>query len=156
MVRERVKTPCVAGGEAAAPLGLSLYSTSGKLELPLPAPLPPAAYRWPVAAIVTIAHVLNGVADGTFTLPRNPAINLTGSNLLVIGQDGVNTTRDWNGYIDEFRFSLLAHYTGPYADPGVPFSLAPDLPPSTLRIELESERSGLVSWQRHNHTVNLS
>ena len=55
MVRERVKTPCVAGGEAAAPLGLSLYSTSGKLELPLPAPLPPAAYRWPVAAIVTIA-----------------------------------------------------------------------------------------------------
>jgi len=115
---------------------------------------------WHRVAVVrsgnTITIFLNGVADGTFTLPRNPAINLTGSNLLVIGQDGVNTTRDWNGYIDEFRFSLLAHYTGPYADPGVPFSLASDLPPSTLRIELESERSGLVSWQRHNHTVNLS
>ena len=55
MVREQAKTPCVAGGEAAAPLGLSLYSTSGKRMLTPPAGSPPSGNRWPIAAITAIA-----------------------------------------------------------------------------------------------------
>ena len=55
MVREQARTPCVADGEAAAPLGLSLYSTKRKRNVTPPAPLPPTAYRWPVATLTQIA-----------------------------------------------------------------------------------------------------
>lgn len=116
-----------------------------------------ATGTWYRVAAVKIGNVVtiyvNGTADGTLTLPRTPAVN---ANTLTIGRDSVSAARDWSGNIDELRVSVIGRYSGAYSDPGAPFTLASDSPPSSVRIELESVRGGLTSWQMHNHTVALS
>ena len=116
-----------------------------------------ATGTWYMVAAVKIGSVvtvyLNGVADGTLALPRTPATNTL---TMVIGRDSVSATRDWNGHIDELRLSVVGRYAGTYSDPGAAFSLAADSPPASVRIELESVRSSLTSWQTHSHTVALT
>lgn len=75
-----------------------------------------------------------------------------------IGHDpsGLATARDWIGYLDEIRITKgVARSTDDFVVPSRPFVLAaPTVRPNgRLRIELESVRDGLTSYQHHDVTI---
>ena len=76
---------------------------------------------------------------------------------LLLGKNVFTTGLDLGGYMDDVRITKgVARYTKTFAVPSLEFpdsqGVGRDLN-GRLRFELESERGGLVSYQKHNHTV---
>lgn len=116
------------------------------------------ANTWTHCAIVrqgTVGKVyINGVLSGTKT-----GLNTPGSSTepLKIGiWDHSAGIEYFNGLLDEIRITKgVARYTSDFTPSNAPF---PDLSSAgklngKLRLELESVRSSLASWQKFNHTV---
>jgi len=62
---------------------------------------------------------LDGALEASGTESPTPTGN---SELLCIGRDQSNTARDWNGWIDEFRFTAgVARYTAAFTAPSAAF-----------------------------------
>jgi hypothetical protein len=61
---------------------------------------------------------VNGVLEDTKADPNNLVAS---TNDLLIGRENVFTTRDWNGHIDEGRFSNIARYTANFTPSTSPF-----------------------------------
>lgn len=96
------------------------------------------------------------VAESTITA----SIYVHPSSTLCIGRwdNDATTTRDFNGYIDCLRLTKgVAQYTADYDPPTNELDYylvsAGYRINGRLRFELESVRGGLVSYQKHNHTV---
>lgn len=66
----------------------------------------------------TLRVFINGTQAGTLAVTGTPANNIAP---LYLGRDPLDTTRDFSGYIDEFRWSNVARYTGNFTPAG-PFS----------------------------------
>lgn len=82
------------------------------------------------------------------------SVNFT-NNQVMIGKSNAGDYY-FNGYIDEFRLKKgEALYTANFTPPAAPFSLTGDTGPSSIRVELESERAGLTSLQKHAWTVDV-
>lgn len=113
---------------------------------------------WTHCAMVrsgTVGKVyINGVLAGTKTGLSTPSAS---SRPLKIGVWDYNANQEYfNGKLDEIRITKgVARYTTDFTPSNSPF---PDLASSgrlngRLRLELESVRSSLASWQKFNHTV---
>lgn len=79
-------------------------------------------------------------------------VNFNHNNSSKIGGGNWDGSQSWfNGYLDNLRAtSGVARYTGNYTPTG-PFPGPGDSRLNgRIRFELESERDGLVSWQKHN------
>lgn len=62
---------------------------------------------------------VNGVLDGSGVATGSAATN---TGVLHIGRDGFNTARDFNGWLDEFRFTKgVARYTATFTPPTEPY-----------------------------------
>jgi len=83
-----------------------------------------------------------------------PAAWVQGTSPLVIGVNDFQPGWAWNGLIDEFRITAGADRANEASIPGAEFDTAgTGRLNGRLRFELESVRGGLVSYQKHNHTV---
>jgi len=85
-----------------------------------------------------------------------PAAWVQGTSLLVIGMNNFQPGWAWNGLIDEFRITAGADRGNEASTPSAEFpALTSGLARlnGRLRFELEAVRGGLVSYQKHNHTV---
>lgn len=111
---------------------------------------------WYHVAAVRAGNVIklfiNGVLEASMTLTSTPATNAT---VLYISRNQIGTDSFLNGWLDEFRFSLVARYSANFTPPTSAFSLASDTPPASARVEVESVRGGLVSWQSATHTFAI-
>lgn len=82
-----------------------------------------------------------------------PAAWVQGTSPLVIGMNNFQPGWAWNGLIDEFRITAGADRGNELSVPGAEFGTGTGRMNGRLRFELESVRGGLVSYQKHNHTV---
>ncbi len=101
---------------------------------------------------------LDGVLQGTCDVTGVTCQNANVRPLIACGRAYGSPFSVWSltGYIDELR--VIPGYG--ITSVSVPTAAYPDADPSTsyrvngrLRFELESVRGGLVSYQKHNHTV---
>lgn len=108
---------------------------------------------WSHVALVRNGNVftqyINGVASGTTTFSGSL---MTNSSALYIAaaSDG---TAAYAGYLDDCRITIAARYTSNFTPPARELSRYLPALNSQLTFELESERDGLVSYQKHNVTV---
>lgn len=84
----------------------------------------------------TVRVFVNGVVDATGTVAGTPADN---AEILHIGRDPADTTRDWSGYIDALRITKgVARYTTNFTPPN--YVLAAHSPtPAQLGISLQGQ-----------------
>lgn len=101
---------------------------------------------------------LDGVLQGTADVTGVTCQNANVRPLIACGRQSGSPVSAWSltGYIDELR--VIPGYG--ITSVSVPTAAYPDADPATsyrvngrLRFELESVRGGLVSYQKHNHTV---
>lgn len=101
---------------------------------------------------------LDGVLQGTRDVTGVTCQNANVRPLIACGRLSGSPVSAWSltGYIDELR--VIPGYG--ITSVSVPTAAYPDADPATsyrvngrLRFELESVRGGLVSYQKHNHTV---
>lgn len=86
------------------------------------------------------------IASGT------SSTNLT-NNRIQIGR--LSSGSYYNGHIDEFRLTKgTALYTATFTPPASAFTIA--APPASVRVELESVRAGLTSYQKHSHVMSVT
>jgi hypothetical protein len=81
--------------------------------------------RWVHVAVTKAGGVLrqflDGLLVGSNTLVGTAVASQVGT---VIGRDTLDTTRDFNGYIDDLRITKgVARYTANFTPPAEPFSL---------------------------------
>lgn len=99
---------------------------------------------------------VNGVVVASNTATTGAAG--TNSAPVQIGRDITNATRDLNGWIDDLRVTVgstrhTSNFTPPLSEAGQ-FQSDPDARLNgKLRVELESVRDALLSYQKHNYTV---
>lgn len=96
---------------------------------------------------------LNGNLENTITTANAP--NSPSSAVLLVGRYQSSPALLANGWMDELRITKgVARYTASFTRPAEEFPEAGEARLNgRLRFELESVRDGLVSLQRHNHTV---
>ncbi|MBK7804303.1 MAG: hypothetical protein IPJ55_16910 [Chloracidobacterium sp.] len=115
-----------------------------------------SATTWTHVAIArsgtTLKMFLAGIEVGSATDTTNYA-----TAPLLIGKNVFTTVLDFGGYIDDVRITKgHARYTASFSPPTTEFPQALSAERGSsgkLRFELESVRGGLVSYQKHNHTV---
>lgn len=99
----------------------------------------------------TLRLFINGIQDGQLTFSGTPADN--GRNIS-IGKDSVATDRNFQGFIDEFRFTNYARYTNDFTPPSAPF---PDeREPYTIGVtEMSGGMVALDCYQIYGSLENL-
>lgn len=111
---------------------------------------------WHHFALVRHGNIYRSYLNGTETIIATVAGSLyygAARGAVIGGQSSPN--RSLNGYIDEFRITKgVARYNGSFTPPTTEHPNFGDYRPNgRLRVELESVRGGLVSYQKHNHIV---
>lgn len=104
----------------------------------------------------TIYVFIDGAQIGSGQLVNATTFSASGRQLFIGAQDTASAPSTFvKGYLDDVRISLIDRYTTNFTPPAAPFPNYHGLRPNgQLRVELESVRDGLVSYQKYNHTVD--
>lgn len=110
---------------------------------------------WHHVAVVRKSGVIKTYLDGVFVA----SVTAAPYNRSVVMHVGRSLTsysdNQFQGYIDELRITKFARYSANFTPPTSAFAdyLGNPVLNGRLRYELEAVRGGLVSYQKHNHTV---
>jgi hypothetical protein len=137
------------GGTSAIALSVSMGSSF-------------ALSTWYHVAVSRNGSSVNFFVDGTLigTASIGTDTIFASTALLYVGSGGTTTPNYFTGWIDDLRITKgVARYTGSFLAPTYELGQYVYIQPAlntSLRFELEAQRDGLVSWQKHNHTVTRS
>lgn len=113
--------------------------------------------NWHHVAFCRAGGTLRSFLDGALkqSVSDSTSFTLMGTEGIKIGVRGdLSAESYFNGQIDELRFVKTAIYTAAFTPPSAAGSTG--IKPSSIRVELEAVRGGLVSWQTHNITANVT
>lgn len=105
----------------------------------------------------TFRLFVNGVLEATATKTDAMDFSINGTRIGANGWDGVAS--NFTGHIDELRVTKgVCRYSATFTPPTVPFenqsgAAGGKRPNGLVRVELETVRDGLASYQFHSHTV---
>jgi len=114
--------------------------------------------NWHHVAFSRSGTILRAFLDGVLkqNVTDSTAFTLMGTEGIKIGgRADLNVDAFFNGSLDELRFIRSAVYTAAFTPPAAPFSIPAGDRPESIRIELESQRDGIISLQKHNLTIPL-
>ena len=117
-----------------------------------------SAGTWYHIAVVRQSGVVRMFVDGVKVKEGAVTQDLTAVTGIRVG-DNTSPTDTFEGYIDELRITKgSCRYRSDFTPPTGPYDSFTGPSPyrynSQLRVVLESERSGLASWQAHDYTVD--
>lgn len=105
----------------------------------------------------TFRLFVNGVLEATATKTDAMNFSINGTRIGANGWDGVAS--NFTGHIDELRVTKgVCRYSATFTPPTAPFENQSGAdggkrPNGLVRVELETVRDGLASYQFHSHTV---
>jgi len=92
--------------------------------------------------------------DGSLVLTITSSSSVCAFSKVAIGGNSGVAGQTLLGYVDSFRLTNAVRNTGNFSVPAVDFATNGNVRINgRIRFELESVRGGLVSYQKHNHTV---
>jgi len=114
--------------------------------------------NWHHVAFCRANGTLRSFLDGALKQSISDSTSFTRwgtEGIRIAGRADLSAGAFFTGRLDELRFTNSAQYTAAFTPPAAPFTMS-GAKPASLRVELESERGGVLSAQKHNHTVSVT